>query len=164
MRFAILRNGYVPKGGERMEEKEVMLSIVGTQSAPDGEEATVELLTKGTYRRQGDVHTLEYVETDPNSRADSKTTITLDGPCVSLLRQGASFSQMFFEEGRKYVSSFHTPLGDMTVGVFPLSVAYRLEENGGEVDLQYQMDWAGKFANLNQFNVNFWEPGHAPQS
>jgi len=140
-----------------MDCKKVILSIRGTQKGSDGEDHQIELITEGKFYEKDGVYFLEYEETELSGMAGTKTIIVVEMNRVSLVRQGTHHSHFVFEKGKKFINSYDTPFGSMEMGVYSTHVHSSFDENGGELDLQYQLDIGGSYASSNELFVSFKE-------
>ncbi|MBC8531707.1 DUF1934 domain-containing protein [Gehongia tenuis] len=143
-------------------KKDVMVSIVGSQVG-GGEEQPIHLITTGKYYVKDGAHYLEYEENELGGMEGSVTVLCIEPEAqrVSMHRQGDVQAVFVFEEKKRYVSSYQTPFGNILMGVFPVHVAVHFDEEGGTVELKYQMDIESKFASMNQLTVSFQNQMHS---
>ena len=138
-------------------EKEVVISIKGVQkyegTAPD----TMELVTKGRLSREGESYTLSYQESELTGLEGTLTTIQVDGGQVTLLRVGEFNSQLVFQEGRRHLSVYNTPYGAMSVGVHTRHLLAELNDQGGDIEVDYEIEVDHAMAGRNIFRINVKE-------
>ena len=134
-----------------MEQKKVVLSITGAQCDKDD---VLELITEGSYRRDGNTHVIEYEESALSGMEGSKMTITVSGPIMSMSRSGAYESYFVFEDGKFFNTRYKTVRGNVDIGLYPTLLDYCFKENEGRLDLKYQMN-LGELHSLNQMSLNF---------
>ena len=138
-------------------EKEVVISIKGVQkyegTAPD----TMELVTKGRLSREGESYTLSYQESELTGLEGTLTTIQVDGGQVTLLRVGEFNSQLVFQEGRRHLSVYNTPYGAMSVGVHTRHLLAELNDQGGDIEVDYAIEVDHAMAGRNIFRINVKE-------
>ena len=138
-------------------EKEVVISIKGVQkyegTAPD----TLELVTKGRLSREGESYTLSYQESELTGLEGTLTTIQVDGGQVTLLRVGEFNSQLVFQEGRRHLSVYNTPYGAMSVGVHTRHLLAELNDQGGDIEVDYEIEVDHAMAGRNIFRINVKE-------
>ena len=91
-------------------EKEVIISIKGMQKYENAEPDTIELVTGGRLERDGESFTLSYQESAVTGMDGTLTTFQIEPERVTLLRVGEYTSQMVFQEGRRHMSMYNTPL------------------------------------------------------
>lgn len=138
-------------------EKEVVISIKGVQkyegTAPD----TMELVTKGRLSRVGESYTLSYQESELTGLGGTLTTIQVDGEQVTLLRVGEFNSQMVFQEGRRHLSMYNTPYGAMAIGVHTRHLLAELNDQGGDIEVDYSIEVDHALAGRSVFHINVKE-------
>jgi uncharacterized beta-barrel protein YwiB (DUF1934 family) len=145
-----------------MTQKEVIVSITGSQTTREsfGEE-TVDLVTSGVLRRDGDDYTLMYQEADMSG--ETQTTLLVQGSRVTILRSGEVTTQMVFEEGRKHFSYYDTHEGSLLVGINAGSVRADLSEHGGDIFMDYMLEIDHAVAGENRIRINVREaPDQTP--
>lgn len=92
-------------------ENNVIISIKGKQSYEDMEDETIELVTEGRLDPDGtEGYTLSYQESELTGLEGTLTTLQIEPERITLLRIGEVNSQMVFEQGRRHLSLYDTPL------------------------------------------------------
>ena len=118
----------------------VVLSLKGIQSYLDQEPEVIELVTEGILENHGQRWDLSYEESDLTGLAGVTTTFQLEPGKVVLNRTGKLTSQMIFVEGQQHDSLYQMEFGALMLSVRASRVEYRLSEEGGTVDLTYQIE------------------------
>lgn len=118
----------------------VVLSLKGIQSYLDQEPEVIELVTEGVLENHGQSWDLSYEESDLTGLAGVTTTFQLEPGKVILNRTGKLTSQMIFVEGQQHDSLYQMEFGALMLSVRASRVEYRLSEEGGTVDLTYQIE------------------------
>ena len=118
----------------------VVLSLKGIQSYLDQEPEVIELVTEGVLENHGQRWDLSYEESDLTGLAGVTTTFQLEPGKVVLNRTGKLTSQMIFVEGQQHDSLYQMEFGALMLSVRASRVEYRLSEEGGTVDLTYQIE------------------------
>ena len=96
----------------------VIISIKGTQVSAEGGPDEMELVTAGVLNQEGEGrYTISYEESELTGLEGTTTVVRVDGPRVTLLREGSINSQMVFEEGQRHLSMYETPYGSLSVGI-----------------------------------------------
>ncbi|MDD4716065.1 MAG: DUF1934 domain-containing protein [Oscillospiraceae bacterium] len=139
--------------------KEVIISIRGSQSYADVENEVIELVTSGTLSHSDAGYSFSYMETELTGLDGTVTTFQVEKNRITLLRLGEVNSQMVFEEGRKHFSMYETPYGSMTVGVSARKVQSSLSDTGGNIELVYAVEIDHAIAGENIFQINVREAG-----
>ena len=118
----------------------VVLSLTGKQSYLDQEPEVIELVTEGVMEQNGDQWSLSYEESELTGLAGVTTTFQLQPGKVVLDRTGKLTSQMIFVEGQQHDSLYQMEFGALMLSVKATRVEYDLTEEGGTVDLSYQIE------------------------
>ena len=118
----------------------VVLSLKGIQSYLDQEPEVIELVTEGILENRGQRWDLSYEESDLTGLAGVTTTFQLEPGKVVLNRTGKLTSQMIFVEGQQHDSLYQMEFGALMLSVRASRVEYHLSEEGGTVDLTYQIE------------------------
>lgn len=142
-------------------KKDVMIFIRGLQEY-DGE-GEVELVTAGTLSpTEGGWH-LTYQESELTGMEGTVTCFDIFPRQVTLTRTGQVCSEMVFEQGRRHLSLYRTPYGNMEVGVAARSVHSTIGEGGGELEVNYAIDIDHALAGENTFHIQVREARGAGQ-
>lgn len=120
-------------------ETNALITMIGRQSI-DGENDSYELTTLGRYIKKDDKYYISYEGTELTGYEGTTTTLKIKDGCVSMIRFGKSSSQMIFEKEKKYVGYYDTPFGGLSVGVTTNSLTVDIDENGGEIDMDYVVE------------------------
>lgn len=134
----------------------VILSIKGTQRY-EGEEDSdvVELVTLGTLQRDEDGLTISYEETELTGMEGTTTKVRIeDGPRVTLLREGRINTQMIFQMGQRYLALYETPYGALSVGIQTQRLKNTVNENGGDLEIDYNVEVNNLQSGKNLFRLN----------
>lgn len=74
-------------------------------------------------------------------------------------RSGEYATDMVFRTGCRYEGTYRTPYGDMELAVYCTRLRYDLGEDGGEVQLSYQLDLNGSFAAMHDLEMRLIRQG-----
>ncbi len=122
--------------------KERTIKIQDLQSTHEGEDA-VEITTRGTLKGSPDNYMISYNE-DYGDGMKSRTVIRVqDKKCASILRHGDIISEITVEKGKRHNCQYSTPYGDLMLGVYGLGLSSDIGEDGGELRLDYTIDFEG---------------------
>lgn len=136
--------------------KEVIISIVGTQSLEKGLES-IELVTDGHYSFDNGKGILTYMESEITGMDGTKTTFEVGDDLVTMIREGTVNSQMTFERGKKHFFLYETPYGAATLGVNTHRLKTFFGEHGGNMELEYALDIDNMRLGVNAFKINVKE-------
>jgi uncharacterized beta-barrel protein YwiB (DUF1934 family) len=76
---------------------------------------------------------------------------------VILRREGSLNSEMVFQEGKKNFFLYETPYGSATMGVDTRRISATLGEHGGDLELDYNIDFDSTPVGQNTFKINVKE-------
>ena len=137
--------------------KDVIISITGTQDAPQGEDNTIELVTEGKYCFKDGRGKLTYMESELTGMAGTKTSFTFSPDEVVLSREGTLTSCMIFRQGTKNTFLYDTPYGSLSVGVSTRKMHAELGLSGGSIEIDYAIEIDHAVAGQNLFQINVRE-------
>ena len=140
-------------------EENVIISIKGSQLYEGQDPDVTELVTAGTLRREQEGYTIAYQETELTGLEGTTTKLRIEGPRVTLLRQGSVNSQMIFEVGRKHLSMYETPYGALAVGIETRRLKNTVDEAGGDLEIDYAIEIDHAVAGENLFHIDVRQKG-----
>ena len=130
----------------------VIISVEGTQRFIGEESQTVQVVTEGTMKREGDTVYLSYEESEVTGMEG--TTFTVTDQRVELERTGAVQSKMVFEKGKKDISLYNVGFGALTIGVKARRLKNELGPNGGHLEISYGIEIGEEVKGLNSFIID----------
>ena len=121
-------------------KKDVYISIKGSQDYGDDKNG-MEITTAGKFYDKDGKYYLSYAEGDFSGMEKCNTTLKIspDG-IVTMMRHGQTNTHMIFEKGKCHIGHYETPYGDFTISVTANDINVALDENGGNIDIDYIMD------------------------
>ncbi len=137
--------------------KNVIISIKGTQDNPGNGENMIELVTDGLFSYNKGKASLSYMESELTGLDGTKTTFEISPLSVVMTREGTLNSQMIFEEGKKHTFVYDTPFGSTTMGVNTSRVSIDINEHGGDMEIDYLVDFQQSVVGHNMFLINVRE-------
>lgn len=120
--------------------KEVILNITSTHQQPDSEGEHIDLITHGTLRDLEGALEVSYQETELTDMEGTTSSIIVQGRQVTLLRNGPVSSQMVFEQGRRHLSVYATPYGNLEIAVTTRRLENNLTAEGGSLEIDYLLE------------------------
>ena len=142
---------------DHMNMRDVIISITGIQRDPSGQRDAVELVTDGKYGFENGESRFTYEESDLTGLEGTRTTFTISPMGVVLRREGSLNAEMTFREGQKDFFLYETPFGSATMGVDTRKIDAKLDEHGGNLELDYQIDFNHTPMGRNKFKINVKE-------
>ncbi len=140
-----------------MNMKKVIISITGSQKATDGDVEGVELVTDGVFQFENGEGSFSYMESELTGLEGTKTSVTAGPGGVVMSREGTLCSRMVFEEGKKHNFIYDTPFGTTSMGVNTKRIIMDMDEHGGDLEIDYLVDYQQSVVGHNQFKINVRE-------
>ena len=142
-----------------MEDKEFLITIVGTQRDEDGESEEVELFTTGNFYRTANSWCVAYDESEATGFQGAKTTLKVEGSRrVTMRRTGERMrSQLIIEKGERHQCCYDTGYGTMTLGISGDHIESKIDDNGGHLSVRYTLDINAVQASENELLVDVEE-------
>ncbi len=141
--------------------KDVIISITGVQNFTQGSDDTVELVTEGKYSYRDGRGELSYMESELTGMQGTRTSFTFGPDEVVLSREGTLTSRMVFREGTKNTFLYDTPFGSATMGLDTHRIHSTMGPRGGEMEIDYVVDFDHAVVGRNKFRINVREQGGA---
>ena len=141
--------------------KNVMISVTGNQMYDHQGASRLEFITEGKYYKKGNSYYVSYKESEVTGMEGTTTTLKISGDVVTLMRFGSVNSQLIFQKGHKHLSYYDTAYGAFTIGVFANNVDVRVDDNGGEISIGYQLDMDNGRFGENDFHMYIREIGQS---
>ncbi len=140
-----------------MKMKDAIISITGIQDDPTGQHDAVELVTAGQYGFENGESRFTYEESELTGLDGTRTTFTISPMGVVLRREGSLNTEMVFQQGKKNFFLYETPFGSATMGVDTRRIHTRLGEHGGQLELDYDIDFNHTPVGSNKFKISVRE-------
>lgn len=132
--------------------KDVIISVRGTQATEDQEVNELELVTEGKMYKKGETYYVSYDESDLTGMEGTTTTLKVgENGVVTLIRYGSVNTQFVFEKGQKHMSHYDTSYGTFTVSVLASKVTAAMDDEGGEIQVDYKLEIDNAKAGFNDF-------------
>ncbi len=121
--------------------KNVLVSISGLQTAVD-EKETIEVINRGEYYFRGGKHYIRYEENtdEATNTMDTRCMMKISGTQLEIVKKGDVSTRMLFEKGATTISSYSTPIGELTVGITTQSVRVTESDHELSAELFYSLD------------------------
>lgn len=132
-------------------DKDVIISVKGTQTYSNQETNELELITEGKYCKDGDAYLITYNESEVTGMEGTTTTLKVADGVITLTRCGSINSIFMFQRGQKHISYYDTEYGSFTIGVVTNDMDINVNDNGGEIRVDYQLE----FDNIKSGNSDF---------
>ena len=119
--------------------KEVIVKVTGLQYMEE-ENEPIELITKGEYYNKNGKHYLIYDEIVEGVEGISKCTVKFKEGSFEILKKGSTNVHMVFENGKKNVTYYGTPFGNVLLGLDTRGVEVEEKEEEISIEVRYGMD------------------------
>ncbi|MFO7635801.1 MAG: DUF1934 domain-containing protein [Clostridia bacterium] len=136
-------------------DKDVLISLKGISGQSGGE--PMEFITEGKYSRIGDVYYVSYQESRMTGMDGTTTTLEIDKDSVTMRRKGSVNTSFMFKKGQKSVSHYSTEYGVFTINIVARDLDIRVDDNGGELEIIYEMDAFDNKGSRNNFSMKIRE-------
>lgn len=141
-----------------MRMKDVIISVTGVQHGEDGPDS-MQLVTAGQYGMDSEKIKMTWEESELTGMEGTRTSITVQpNKSVVLSREGAMNTSMEFEEGKKHYFLYETPYGSATMGLDTRRIRHRLNLHGGDMEIEYTVDYNQQIVGRNFFYIQVQEP------
>ncbi|HHW30966.1 MAG TPA: DUF1934 domain-containing protein [Clostridiaceae bacterium] len=141
-------------------DKDVIISVKGTQTLFNNEKSELELITEGKYYKDGDAYLITYDESEVTGMEGTTTILKVADGVVTLMRCGSINSIFMFQRGQKHISYYDTEYGTFSVGVVTNDLNINVNDNGGEIRVGYQLEFNNNRSGYNDFHMLIREAGN----
>jgi uncharacterized beta-barrel protein YwiB (DUF1934 family) len=140
-------------------DKDVIISVKGAQNEEGQSGDILELVTEGRYYKEGNAYCVTYNESEVTGMEGTTTTLKVDGETVTLIRIGSVNSQFVFQKGQKHICHYDTEYGAFTIGVYARRVNVDVNDQGGEIQVDYELEIGNNKSGTNDFYMFIREAG-----
>ena len=121
-------------------KKDVHILIKATQML-DGDSDRIETTTNGHLYNKDGKYYISYTEGEDTGLEKSSATLKIspDGK-LAMMRRGQTDTHLVFEKGRCHTGNYKTPYGNFAVSVTTNNLDIQIDENGGNIDIDYIMN------------------------
>ncbi len=137
--------------------KDITLKITGKQCFENKEEDQMEFITDGKIYVRNDSLYMVYDESEISGMSGCKTTLKIKGDTVKMKRMGEMGygTELYFEKGKRMLSTYETPMGPMGIEVFTKCVTNNMDMDklSGDIDIQYDVSLEGLAEGRNRLTI-----------
>ena len=120
--------------------EDIIVSVKGLHTMENVDEEEIEVISAGKYYFRNGKHYILYEEMTEGSNEAIRNRITLKDGILEVQKKGPVSSKMVFERGKKNMSWYNTPFGNLLAGVDVVSMEVTEEENLLEAVVQYELE------------------------
>ena len=120
--------------------EEVLIGIRGLHALKDTSEDDIEVIFPGNCKKLGDTWYVRYSEPVEGFDGEVCSLIKLRDSYLEVSKRGITTTNMVFEEGKKNLTWYETPLGAVMLGISATSVQVTMENDLIEAQAAYALD------------------------
>lgn len=136
-----------------MTEKEVRVTVRGTQVSDGEDPQTIELITDGIYSGGPGAWEIRYTESEMTDLAGVETCFRVSDDTIVLARSGSVTTEMVFRAGEKTESLYDVGVGALLLTVTSRRVDIDLHEYGGSFEFDYTVELEHTLVGSNTYRV-----------
>lgn len=142
---------------ENTGNKDVLITIHSIQNI-DGQDCDgPEFITQGTYEYAPDGARFSYMESALTGLDGTRTDFHIKPEEVILSRRGTVNARMVFRRGEKQKFRYLTDFGALNMGLNTHRLESSMGEHGGDVEIEYDLNFNQSFLSRNRFIINVRE-------
>lgn len=119
--------------------EQVLVCVKGRQMTDGEMQEAPELITTGTYSRDALAHRLVYEEMLGENGVTTENELLFTESKAELKKEGEVQAHLIFEEGKKNLTCYQTPYGQISIEMITNAVEIDLREEEITVHLDYGM-------------------------
>ncbi|MBE5926488.1 MAG: DUF1934 domain-containing protein [Lachnospiraceae bacterium] len=131
-------------------QKDIIISINGLHNS-DSQEDSVEMIAPGKYYNKNGKHYIMYEEVSEEANEVYKSTIKVNDNVIEVIRNGSTNEHLVFEEGKKNISYYNTPFGNMLIGITTNKID--INDNSDEMNLSIDYSLEVNYEPLSDCNM-----------
>ena len=147
------------KTGTKQSSKDVVITIRSSRSLEGETQKGPEFVTGGSYEFGSDAIRFSYLENVVSGVPGTKTVFLIKPSEVLLSRRGAVDANMVFRPGECNDFLLRTAFGVLRMGVDTRRLDCALNENGGSMEIEYDLEFDKTFMGRNTFQIDVRESG-----
>lgn len=120
--------------------KDVILTISGLQFAQETAAEPVEIVTAGNYYKKNGKHYIIYDEVMEGFEGATRNVIKVTEDSLDITKKGVINTHMLFEEHKKNRTYYHTPFGNIFIGIDAEKVQVEETEEQIDVKIRYALE------------------------
>ncbi len=138
-------------------DKQVMITVNSTIDDASGEVDKMSFITEGKLTKENEEYLVSYEESEITGLNGTTTTLKVGKESVTLIRHGNVSSMMLFEVGKTHLTGYETEYGNMMLGITARNVAIEMGDSGGEIHVDYVLEYNRIYGGRNTIRVNVSE-------
>ncbi len=135
----------------------VHLRVVNRQTYTGEESHDLELVTEAQYAYKNGNHYLIYDETTLSGIDAAKTSLKIESDKVTIRRYGNQESLLCFEVGKRFITQYPTPHGQLKLELTTQSLAIDIHEGPkGSISIRYTMMMQSSIESRNEIAIEIF--------
>lgn len=123
--------------------KDVIITITGLQFVVEDdsqEPEAMEVITSGTYYMKNGKHYILYDEIIEGFSEVTKNIIKIGSDTIDISKKGITNVQMNFDKNKKNMTCYHTPYGEIMMGIEAKQIDIMETEELIRADIKYDLE------------------------
>lgn len=121
--------------------RDVLIKISGLQMMDgDGGADNIEVITTGDYFLKNGKHYIIYDEVMDGFEGNIHNTVKVSPDMMDIRKQGVASAHMVFEQDKKNMTRYATPMGEMIIEVCTNQIQLEEQEDSLKVVVNYSLD------------------------
>ena len=138
-----------------MENNSVLTFKSTAKYAETHEEDTIEFLTNANLTKKNNKYYVIFNYPEEYVTANqTKATLKIENDKVTLLKYGVHCTQFIFEQGQQHNGHYETDFGSLSVGIFADNVSVDIDDNGGDINLDYRIYFNDLVTHRTNLSIN----------
>lgn len=138
-----------------MENNSLLTFKSKSKYAETNEVDAVEFLTNASLTRKNDkFYVMFNYPEEYATQNQSKATLKIEKNKVTLLKYGQNCTQFIFEQGQQHIGHYETDFGTLSLGIFSDNVSVDINENGGDINLDYRIYFNDLATHSTNLSIN----------
>ena len=133
-------------------KRDAVIRIVSLQRTENGDNSS-EMSVVGTITYDDDKSLIEYIENNEETGPEETTITVSNNNTVSIVRNGQFSSEMTVEKGKRHLTFYRTPYGELTMGIYGTNVEFSKDEKSATLKLKYELDFNNGFVSENTMKI-----------
>lgn len=134
------------------------IKILSRISDDDGDrhmEMTADATVSGTEND----YVIEYDENIIPDCVTHTVIKVMNGNSVSVVRSGEMSHEITAEKGKRHICHYTMPFGEIVFGVFGRRIDSTVTENGGRLELEYELSYTNGPTTVNSMMIDIYPKG-----
>lgn len=120
--------------------KGLQLMAQGDSRMTDEEEEAVEIISVGSYSVVNGKEYIKYEEVFEGESRKCTSLIRIADSAVEITKRGAVTAHLSFVPGKKTMTFYETPYGNIYLGIFSRDVSIRRTEESIQINIDYALE------------------------